>query len=165
MGERLPEAWMVEWHRNGRVEFPLRRWSFIQYPIFLVLGYSVMAAVKLPDMLADDIWRFLGYLVILAYVGVAIVIIRQLVTQRPYVVVDRVGIHRGRRSMPWTETGSIGSVTGAKLVRQLRLHPKNVWAKELTISQHHVNDLESFRTWLSEVLDEHRRSENSAGRQ
>jgi hypothetical protein len=158
MGERLPEAWMVEWHRNGRVEFPLRRSSFLQYPIFLVLGYSMMAAARLPDMLADDVWRFVGYLVIVAYVGIAIVTVRQLITQRPYVVVDRVGVHRGRRSMPWTEIGSIGLIR-SPLVRQLPIHPKNVWAEDLVLSRAHVNDLESFRTWLGDVLEEQRRTE------
>ena len=157
MGERLPEAWIVEWHRNGRVEFPLRRWAFLQYPIFVLLGYSILTASKLSDMLADHVWRFVGYLVIVAYVGIAIVTVRMLVTQRPYVVVDRVGIHRGRRCMPWTKIGSIGLLRGP-LVRQLPIHPKNVWATDLVLSREHVNDLQSFKSWLEELLDEVRTS-------
>lgn len=128
MGERLPEAWIVEWHHNRRVEFPLRRWSFLQFPFLFVVGPSVMLLSRLPDMLDDGAWRFVGYLLIAAYVGVVIAVAWQLITQRPYLIVDRTGIHQGRRSMPWTEVGSIGLIRGPRPIRQLPIHPKNVWA-------------------------------------
>lgn len=158
MGERLPEAWLVEWHHNRRVEFPLRRWSFLQYP-FLALGLAPLG--HLPDMLADRTERFLGYSLIVVYLGAVVQIVWQLVTQRPYLVVDRTGIHQGRRSMPWADIGSTGLITGPGPFRRLPIHPKNVWAKDLAISRQHVNDLQSFRTWLEEVLEEQRRAEPS----
>jgi hypothetical protein len=161
MGERLPEAWMVELHRNGRVEFPLRRWSFLQAPVFPILGLSVLSGGSLPDMLADGNWRFLAYLLIPAYAGVMIAMVWQLVTQRPYLVVDRIGIHQGRRSMPWNDIGSVGLIRGPAPFRQLPIHPKDVWAKDLVLSRQHVNDLQSFRTWLKEVLEEQRRMATS----
>ena len=160
MGERLPEAWMVEWHRNNRVEFPLRRWSFLQLPLLFLFASAMTTLSRLPDMLADNAWRFVGYLLIAVYVGILSVAAWQLITQRPYLIVDHLGVHRGRRSMPWTEIGSIGLIRGP-LGRQLPIHPKNVWAKDLVLGREHVNDLETFRTWLQELLDEHRGSDTS----
>jgi hypothetical protein len=159
MGERLPEAWMVELHRNGRVEFPLRRWSFLQVPVFPIVAFPLISAGRLADMLADGNWRFLAYLLIAVYAGAVITLVWQLATQRPYLIVDRTGVHQGRRSMPWIEIGSIGLTRGPNPFRQLPIHPKNVWAKDLVLSRQHVNDLQSFRTWLEEVLEEQRRSE------
>jgi len=165
MGERLPEAWMVEWHRNRRVEFPLRRWIFfLQVSVLPSLGPALLFATDLPRML-DSRWRFVACLLIVAYAGLAIVIGWQLVTQRPIVIVDHRGIHRGRRQfMAWSDIGSIGPVSGGGLVRQLSVHPRNVWAKNLVLTRHHVNDLEAFRTWLDEILTEYRRSDTSAER-
>jgi len=157
MGERLPEAWMVEWHRNGRVEFPLRRWSFSVFPALSLLGWALVTAGRLPDMLDDGGWRYVAYLLIATYAGVAIMIGWQLVTQRPVLVVDRRGIHVGRqRFMPWSDIGSIGFVSGPKPLRQFPVQPKNVWAKNLVLTQRHVNDLSAFRLWLGELLDEYR---------
>ena len=102
MGERLPEAWMVEWHRNRRVEFPLRRWSFLQFPLLLVIAPVPMVLGNLPDLLADDVGRFLGYLTIVAYAG----------------------IHQGRRSRQWSDIGSVGLIRGPRPIRQLPVHPK-----------------------------------------
>jgi hypothetical protein len=161
MGERLPEAWMVEMHRNGRVEFPLRRWSFLQFPMLFLAGPTLLTAGRLPDMLDDATGRFLAYLLIAAYVCLVIAIVWQLVTQRPYVVVDRTGIRSGRRFMPWTDVGSIGLIRGPRPIRQLPIHPKNVWAKDLVLTQQHINDLESFKTWLTELLTNHREPTNT----
>jgi hypothetical protein len=159
MGERLPEAWMVEWHRNGRVEFPLRRWSFVPFPVISLVGYTAITAGRLPDMVDDGGWRFLAYLLITTYVAIVAMIVWQLVTQRPILVIDRRGIHQGRRRfMPWDEIGSIGPVSGPKPIRQLPVNPKNVWAKNLVLTQHHVNDLQTLQTWLQEVLEEHRKA-------
>lgn len=156
MGERLPEAWIVELHHHNRVEFPLRRWSFLQFPLPLVVASSLVTLSRLPDMLADGGWRFLGYLVIAVYAGVVIVLGWQLITQRPRLIVDRTGIRQGRRSIPWSEVGSIGLIRGPKPIRQLPIHPKNIWAKDLVLSQQYVSDLQTFRTWLIELLAEHR---------
>ena len=165
MGERLPEAWMVELHRNGRVVFPLRRWSFLRVPVFPILGLLVLSSSGIPDMLADGNWRFLAYVLIVGYAGAVIALVWQFVTRRPVLVIDHRGIHQRRRSMPWTEISSIGPVSGPKMSRQLEVFPTNVWAKHLTLSQFHVNDLQAFRTWLQEVLVEQRRAESPTGRQ
>lgn len=157
MGERLPEAWMVEWHRNRRVEFPIRRWLFLQLTL-LYFGISAGTLIRLPDILDEPGWRYFGYLAIVLYVGTAGFVVWTFVTQRPYLVVDHTGIHSGRRFMAWTDIGSIGLLRGP--VRQLPIHPKNVWAKDLVITRQHVNDLQSFRTWLDEVLEEQRRTES-----
>lgn len=157
MGERLPEAWVVEMHRNGRVEFPLRRWAFGWVPVVPLLGTTVYLGLGLPEMLDDGGWRYVGYLITVLYVGAAGVVAWQLVTQRPRVVVDRRGIHRGRRHfVAWSEISSIGAVSGPSLVRRLRVLPRDVRAKDLVLSQHHVNDLGSFRVWLNDVLAEQR---------
>ncbi|WP_165546338.1 hypothetical protein [Kribbella soli] len=163
MGERLPEAWMVELHRNGRVEFPLRRWSFLQVPVLPILGLSVLSAGSLPDMLADGNWRFLAYLLIAVYAGAGIALVWQLVTQRPTLVIDHRGIHQGRRRfMPWTEIGSIGPISGPKMARQLQIHPRNIWAKNLTLTQQHVNDLQALKTWLNTLLANHHQDSPSS---
>ena len=114
-------------------------------------------------MLADGNWRFLAYLLIAVYAGVVIALVWQLVTQRPVLVIDHRGIHQGRRrSMPWTEIGSIGLVTGPKLARQLQVHPKNVWAKNLTLTQQHANDLQALQTWLTSLLADHHQDSPSS---
>jgi hypothetical protein len=164
MGERLPEAWMVEWHRNSRVEFPLRRWSMVHPPMLVMLFLGLTTFRSVPEML-DDGWSFVAYLQIALYAGAVIAIAWQFVTQRPILVVDHRGIHQGRRRfMPWTEIGSIGPVSGPKLARQLHVYPKNIWAKHLILTQQHVNDLQTFQTWLQEVLEEQRRTESPTGR-
>jgi hypothetical protein len=155
MGERLPEAWMVEMHRNGRVEFPLRRSLFLQFPLLLLLPMGVMGLGSIPDML-DRGWPALAYLLIAGYAGGVIAIAWQLITQRPTLVIDHRGIHVGRRRfMPWTDIGSIAPISGPMISRQLQILPKNVWAKNLTVTQHHVNDLQALQTWLNELLAEH----------
>ena len=161
MGERLPEAWIVELHRNGRVEFPLRRWSFVQFPLSLALGPSLLLMSRLPDMLDGGTSRYFGYLIIVGYAGIAIALAWQFITQRPYVVVDRTGVRSGRRFMAWTDVGSIGLIRGQGLGHQLPIHPRNVWAKDLVLSRQHINDLQSFRTWLIEVLEEQRRTQTT----
>lgn len=88
-------------------------------------------------------------------------IVWQLVTQRPYLVVDRTGIHQGRRFMPWADIGSTGLITGSGPFRRLPIHPENVWAKDFVVSRQHVNDLQTFRTWLEELLEEQRRAETT----
>jgi type IV secretory pathway TraG/TraD family ATPase VirD4 len=155
MGERLPEAWMVELHRNGRVEFPLRRWTVMRWPLLLP---GLFFAAPMLEML-DGEWRLAGYLMILAYAGVVAAVVWQLVTQRPVVIVDRRGIHRGRRRfMGWSDIGSLGLMSGPKLARQFPVIPKDVRAKNLVLGQEHVNDLRAFRSWLDELLDEYRRA-------
>lgn len=158
MGERLPEAWMVEWHRNRRVEFPLRRWSWIQPPFLLVPVLGLLSLRSVPGMLDDGgWWRLVGYLLVTGYAVLVVGVAWQIITQRPVLVIDRRGIHLGRRRfLPWDDVGSIGPVTGSKLARQLEIFQKNVWAKNLTLTQQHVNDLHAFCTWLDELLNEHR---------
>ncbi|MGW6201122.1 hypothetical protein ACWF0M_33585 [Kribbella sp. NPDC055110] len=156
MGERLPEAWMVEMHRNGRVEFPLRRWSFLQFPGLLFLPTAFFGASTIPDMF-DHGWPVIAYLLITLCAALVLGITWQLVTQRPLLVIDHRGIHQGRRRfLPWDEIGSIGPISGPKMARQLQIHPKNVWAKNLVLTQQHVNDLQTFQTWLEEVLEDQR---------
>ncbi|NIK57083.1 hypothetical protein [Kribbella shirazensis] len=163
MGERLPEAWMVEWHRNRRVEFPLRRWSMLQPPVVLILPMALLSMNGIPDMLDDGGgWRFFAYLLIAMYAGVVVGITCQLVTQRPALVVDHRGLHLGRRRfLPWDGIGSISPVTGPKPTRRLEIFQTNVWAKNLTVTQQHVNDLHAFRTWLDDLLTEHRQTSHS----
>jgi len=166
MGERLPEAWMVEMHRNGRVEFPLRRRSMVLPPTLFVLPLTLASAGQIPEKL-DSGWRFLGYLTIAVYVSLWAAGVWQLITQRPVVVVDRTGIHHGRRRfMAWSEIGWIGFVSGPKVARQFSVMPKDVWAKSLVLNRQHVNDLQTFRTWLEGLLDEYRQAaqDQSAGR-
>ena len=166
MGERLPEAWMVEMHRNGRVEFPLRRRSMVLPPTLFVLPLALTSAHRIPEML-DGEWRFLAYLTIAAYGSLAAAGVWQLITQRPVVVVDRTGIHHGRRRfMAWSEIGWIGFVSGPKIARQFSVMPKDVWAKSLVLNRQHVNDLQTFRTWLEGLLDEYRQAaqDQSVGR-
>lgn len=160
MGERLPEAWMVEWHHHNRVRFPLRRWSFLQLPVLLVAGPSIATLARLPDMLADGNWRYPAYLAITVYAGLALVMLHRLVTRRRYLVVDRTGIRSGRRFLPWNEIGSIGLITGPTPLDHLPIHPKHVRSKNLNLTRQHVNDLQSFRTWLDELPSERRRSDS-----
>lgn len=152
---------MVEMHRHNRVEFPVRRSALLQLPLLLLLGPVLLSIGRLPDMLDDGTERYFGYLIIVVFAGIAIAFAWQFITQRPYVVVDRTGVRSGRRFMPWTDVGSIGLIRGQGSFRQLPIHPKNVWAKDLVLSRHHVNDLQSFRTWLEEVLDEQRRPQTT----
>ncbi|GAA2837369.1 hypothetical protein GCM10010522_64650 [Kribbella solani] len=155
MGERLPEAWMVEWHRNQRVEFPLRRWAYL-FPS--MLPFALIGLGALPRLFYSD-WRVTSYVLFAVYVVVGAGVIWQLITQRPVVVVDHRGIHYGRRRfMAWDDISSIDLPHGPRMTRQLPIHPKDVWAKRLVLTQNHVSDLESFRTWLTALLTDHRQT-------
>lgn len=157
MGDRSPEAWMVEWQRSGRVEFPLRRWTFVQFPGLLLIAWVGFTGARVPGMLDDGSWRYVAYLLILGYIGAAVMMVWQLVTQRPVLVVDRSGLHLGRRRfMAWSDIGGIGFVAGSRVIRQLPIQPKDVWAKNLILTQQHVSDLPAFRLWLGQLLDERR---------
>ncbi|WP_130440294.1 hypothetical protein [Kribbella rubisoli] len=128
-----------------------------------LLFTTAIVAGTVPDML-DSGWPVLGWLLIVGYVGVAGLLAWQLVTQRPAIVVDRRGIHCGRRRfIAWSEISSIGPVSGPKLARHLLVFPKDVWAKNLALSQQNVNDLQTFRAWLDELLAEQRRSATPEG--
>ncbi|GAA1587559.1 hypothetical protein GCM10009804_49610 [Kribbella hippodromi] len=155
MGERLPEAWMVEWHRNRRVEFALRRSAFL-WPS--TIPFALIGLGALPRLFFGE-WHVISYVVIALYAVAVCGISWQLITQRPVVVVDHRGIHYGRRRfMAWDDISSIDLPYGSKLMRQLPISPKDIWAKRLVLTQHHVSDLETFRTWLNELLIEHRQA-------
>ena len=71
-----------------------------------------------------------------------------------------------RRFMAWSEIGWIGFVSGPKIARQFSVMPKDVWAKSLVLNRQHLNDLQTFRTWLEGLLDEYRQAaqDQSVGR-
>jgi hypothetical protein len=156
MGERPPEVWTDEWRRSRRVVFPLRRWTYVQLPVLPMLAFIALSAPGVAALLDDGLLRYAAWVVIAAYAGGIGTVVWQLVTRRPVLVVDRRGLRRGPRFLPWNEIGGVGFVTGPRPARQLPVQPKDARARNLVLTQQHVSDLSAFRLWLGELLDEYR---------
>jgi hypothetical protein len=157
MGERLPEAWMVELHRMGRVVFPVRRRTIRLRMVLITLYVGVIPANSWYDMMSEGGG---GLVLALASFATGVVVLGystwQLITQRPHLVIDHEGIRRGRkRFMPWTEVGAIGIPTGQPF-QSVSVLPANVWAKDLRLDRDHVKDIPTLATWLETLLAEKR---------
>lgn len=163
MGERAPEEWAGEFERAGRVVFPVRRRPLlIQLLIVLALisGSQINSLIEMQSAGSGErIFRLFNLALFLLGIGV---IVWQLVTRRPTLVVDREGIRYGkRRFMPWSEVGTIGLVTGPKFFMNVPVLPANVWAKDVRLPQYNVRDIPALATWLTAVLKQHRANERA----
>ncbi|MGW6280106.1 hypothetical protein [Kribbella sp. NPDC055071] len=155
MGERSPEAWTTELQRTGRVVFPLRRRSVL-LGLAYVIPVTAFAAIRMPDVLGSGRVERISIFAALVLYAVAVAAAAcQLIVQRPVVVVDREGIRRGRKFLPWTDIGAIGLAGGPSVARRLPIIPKDAWAKDLTLHSQHVRDLPALRLWLEALLKQH----------
>jgi hypothetical protein len=140
------------------VVFPVRRRRVIVVPGIIVLLFVVKSAVSFGTSLDEGGWEpiFEG-LALTCWLTIAGALTWQLVTQRPLLIVDHEGIHRGREHfLPWTEIGTIGQPHGPRFRLTLPIIPTNVWAKHLTLTQDNVRDIRAFAHWLEAVLEEER---------
>lgn len=157
MGDQSAEVWAEELRRTGRVVFPQRPRA-TGFRVVLFLLPCVIAAKAIPDMREDEgFGRMFAVLAVVSGVTLLGMIVWQAVTGRPVMVVDRQGIHRGRKLMLWADIGSIGIPHGPGFSQTLPIIPTDVWAKGLTLSQENVRDVVAFAHWLEEVLKDQRR--------
>lgn len=158
MGEETPDVWTDEFRRTGRVVFPVRRRPVL-IRLALALVFAGNQAISLAGELDERgiglILRLVSFAAVLAVVGLCG---WQLISRRPVLTVDHEGVRLGRRPlMPWTGIGSIG-VPHGKFFMMLPVIPADVWAKHLILTQDNVKNVPAFATWLTGVLEEHRRS-------
>ncbi len=159
MGEETADVWTDEFRRAGRVVFQVRRRPVLirLVVVLLVGGYQLSSVIDSLDASTTElILRLLNFSCILFVVGF---FGWQLVTRRPVLTVDHEGIHLGRKGfMAWTDIGSIALPTGTTIYRNVPVLPSDVWSKELRLPRDNVKDLPVLATWLTEILEEHRRS-------
>ncbi|MFB6724113.1 hypothetical protein ACFCV3_28300 [Kribbella sp. NPDC056345] len=163
MGERPPADWTAEYERTGRVEFPLRRMAFAvrSTPVFLILVPLIVlsatsignsnAVAKLAMVLAG-----LGFL--LGVGGVS----WQLITRKPYLIVDADGIQLGRRAILWPGFAMARLPAGRRGNRYVALKPVDARGLEIRVSQVSVQDLDAFAHWLNALRDSRRTAEGDA---
>jgi hypothetical protein len=158
MGDRSPGAWTAELQRTGRVVFPLRRRAVLLGLVY-VIPVTAFAAIRMPDVLdSGRVERITTFTALVLYAVAVAAAACQLIVQRPVLTVDREGIRRGRKFLPWTDIGAIGLAGGPSLARRLPIIPKDACAKDLTLSSQHVRDLPALRRWLEPLLKQHRTS-------
>jgi hypothetical protein len=159
MADGPTEIWTAELRRTGMVVFPLLRRPLLRLtlsgPVFLLF----VAAVVLPHALkSGGIVRIVGIAVTTAGLIVLCFDIWQLVTQRPVLTVGSSGIRLGRRRfMAWSEIDAIAELDGPPGDRSFAVVP-NVHRRKLHLGQQHVRNAAAFRYWLSDLLEEHRRT-------
>jgi hypothetical protein len=118
MGDATPEVWAEELERNGRVVFPQRRRRIVfRLAVGLLLGLNCVfgsgsGALDDPGIVGTI---FVGIVLaaLLVFIGFWG---RQLITRRPELTVDQVGIRSGRRKpgLTWSEVATVGFVSGIK---------------------------------------------------
>lgn len=160
MGEETADVWADEFRRTGRVVFPVRRRPVLIRLAVVVVpigGYQMSSLVDSLDASTTElILRLLSFSCILFIAGF---FGWQLITRRPALTVDHEGIHLGRKGfMPWNDIGSIALPSGTTFYRNLPVQPSDVWSKELRLPQDNVKDLPALAAWLTEILEERRRS-------
>jgi hypothetical protein len=158
MGEESPAVWAEELRRAGRVVFPVRRKRLvIQRGCFVVL-LGLNPAMSFTEWIHAGGQRLaLGLCSVVLLLLLIALSTWQLVTQRPTLIVDHNGIRAGRTFLPWTAVGTIGVPHGPKVYMVLPIIPTNVWAKHLPLTQDNVKDLPALASWLTKVLQDHRR--------
>jgi hypothetical protein len=81
----------------------------------------------------------------------------QLVTRRPVLKIDHVGIHYGqntRTQIPWDQVANISDPIGRRAFSFINVRPRGGKPRRVPISHLHVDDLRSFALWLRERLRE-----------
>jgi hypothetical protein len=157
MGDASADVWAKELRWTGRVVFPQRPRAMV-FKVAIAVLPCVMIASDFSDMLkGGGFGRILAFLILASSIACFGYIASQRITGRPVMVVDRQGIHHGRKVMLWTDVGSIGIPHGPGFIQTLPIIPADVWAKDLTLSQENVRDVLAFAHWLEEVLKDQRR--------
>ncbi|MDX6250686.1 MAG: hypothetical protein QOF10_4046 [Kribbellaceae bacterium] len=161
MGESSAAIWTDQLLRTGRAVFPLRR-RRVLFRLALVAVFAINNLVSVVGRLLDQEhgvgWDIFGLISCTIFLPLIAVSVWQLITQRPVLTVDRLGIRIGKRKpgLGWSEIAKIGSLSGVRGAQVLPVIPKNVWANHLNVTQDNVKDLATFAHWLGELVEQHK---------
>jgi hypothetical protein len=127
-------AWTAELERTGSVVFPQRRRR-----LWVRLAVIVLYSANTLWSIVDDVRQnelasvngFLDVFTMALVLSVAGFTVWQIVTRRPTLIVDRDGIHKGRRKrgLAWNEIVGVGEPTGIAGARSLPILPQDRWSK------------------------------------
>jgi hypothetical protein len=162
IGDGPAEVWTAEFRRSGRVVFPLRRQPLLRQTWSAGGLLGLLAIAALPHALkSGGLLRIVGIVVTTAVLIGLCVSGWQLLTRRPALTIDTAGVRLGRRRfMAWSEIDAIAELDGPAGDRTFAVVP-NVHRRKLQLGQQHVRNVAALRYWLSDLLEEHRRTATS----
>jgi hypothetical protein len=144
------EAWTSELESKGSVVFQPRRSRLsVRLAVFGLL-MLLSAWTNLDHLRADDVSGTLGVLrvtALAAFVYGTGLTLWQLITSRPAITVDAVGITRGR-SLRWSGITSIDDPSGLPGARAVQVRPTDRRTRPIAIPQDNVPELNELATWL-----------------
>lgn len=135
---------------KGSVTFPPRRRRLSVRLGGFALLMVLSAWTNLDHLRADDVSGTLGVLrltALAAFVYGTGLTLWQLITNRPAVTVDAVGITRGR-SLRWSGITSIDDPSGLPGIRTVQINPADRRTRPIAIGQDNVLELDELSTWL-----------------
>lgn len=164
IGDGPTEAWTAELQRSGRVVFPLRRRPVLRQTTYGPFFLLFLTGTTLPRALkSGGVWPAVAVLVMAACLAGGGFSIWQLVTLRPVLTVDASGIRLGRRRfLAWSEIATIAELAGAPGDRFFTVVP-SIRKRKLRLGDEHVRNVPALRYWLSDLLEEYRRTSALAG--
>lgn len=160
-GREGPADWSRAWEEQGYLQFPQRRrplWWRAALTFFLTVNAALQLANNLHDaepviitVLAGTALPFWAWL--FGYTT------WQLITRRPLLRIDQVGIHYGtsnRLRIPWNSVDTISDPIGKWLFAHVNVRPYDEKPRRVPITHVHVGELRPFAIWLRAKLDDQR---------
>jgi hypothetical protein len=158
MGEAPATTWSDELRRTGQVVFTYRPRRLLAEVLQFWVIYAFIRWLSSSGRWGEDDRAWFVALVLAICVGFTGWYGWLLGTRRPVVTVSQQGIRVGRRFLSWGEVGAIGIPHGFKPNRTLPVIPRDVYGKNLHISQMTVRDIPALAAWLEEELRAQRAS-------
>ncbi|MEV6413646.1 hypothetical protein [Kribbella sp. NPDC051718] len=162
-----PAEWIAAWQAHGEVVLPHRRrtlWWRAGLTFVLTANSSLSLVHNLQDRDEPLIYLVVMVLAIPCWAWFFGYTTWQLVTGRPILRIDQIGIHYGTRrryQIPWERIETISDPIGTWLFAYVNIRPYNEKPQRIPINHAYVDELHLFALWLRARLEEQR---NSASR-
>lgn len=153
-------TWTTEYETTGRVVFRQRRSRLLIRLVFFALLMAASLVSNVQHLRAGDVSGTLGVLRLTALAGFVCVVgltVWQLITRRPVVTVDRVGITLGKDGakglVPWERIARIDAPSGLPGLRIVHVQPlERHGSPAVGIPQDNVQELAELTDWLRTLL-------------
>lgn len=158
MGDASPDKWSAELQRDRRVVFSMRPVAVLKEIGVIWLIVVVTQAISLSGGWGEgNAESLFSLFIVLIAVVTTFWYASRLATRYPALTVDEFGLRVGRKkSLRWSEVGSIGLLRKGLGTRTLPILPRDVWGKELIVPHSAARDMKALQQWLEEQLKEHR---------